>query len=81
MPSKRVAIVGGGCSGVTAFWALRRSDCDVHLFEASDHLGGGRINSLPYEKDGREVNVDTGILLFNEHASRQCRPQINAFQD
>ncbi|KAL2003639.1 hypothetical protein VTN02DRAFT_3023 [Thermoascus thermophilus] len=77
MPSKRVAIVGGGCSGVTAFWALRHSGCDVHLFEASGHLGGGRLDSLPYEKDGRTVHVDTGIVLFNEHAS----PNLDALLD
>ena len=40
---KRIAIVGGGISGLTAAYILHRDyseTCDVSLFEAEDRLGG-----------------------------------------
>jgi protoporphyrinogen/coproporphyrinogen III oxidase len=39
-PRKRVAVVGGGITGLTAAYQLRDSAVDVTLFEASDRLGG-----------------------------------------
>ncbi|PLB38250.1 uncharacterized protein BDW47DRAFT_30168 [Aspergillus candidus] len=61
---KRVAIIGGGSSGISAFWALQHSTHDVHLFEASSTLGG-RIKSVPFEHNGHRVDVDTESLSFN----------------
>src|SRR5436190_21858793 len=46
MATKKVAIVGGGCSGLALLWALRTSNHEVHLFESSDHLGSP-INRAP----------------------------------
>ena len=40
MPRKRIAIVGSGCSGLGALWALKNTDHEVHLFEADARLGG-----------------------------------------
>src|ERR1700760_4369450 len=42
---KRIAIIGGGISGLTAAYELelarkRGADIDWHLYEASDRLGG-----------------------------------------
>jgi predicted NAD/FAD-binding protein len=68
---KRVAIVGGGCAGVTAFWALQKSSHDVHLFEASATLGG-RIKTVPFEHAGNKVIVNTVPPVINATASRQC---------
>ncbi|PKX92700.1 uncharacterized protein P174DRAFT_421749 [Aspergillus novofumigatus IBT 16806] len=65
---KRVAIVGGGCAGVTAFWALQKSPHDVHLFEASATLGG-RIKTVPFEHAGNKVTVNTVPPVFNATAS------------
>ncbi|RHZ47909.1 uncharacterized protein CDV56_104468 [Aspergillus thermomutatus] len=65
---KRVAIVGGGCAGITAFWALQKSPHDVHLFEASATLGG-RIKTIPFENDGNKVAVNTVSSVFNATAS------------
>lgn len=73
MPSsqpKRVAIIGGGCSGVTSFWALQHSIHEVHLFEASPTLGG-RVKMLPFEYGGAQFNVNTESPCFNAGASRQ----------
>ncbi|KAE8374753.1 FAD/NAD(P)-binding domain-containing protein [Aspergillus bertholletiae] len=67
-PTERVAIVGGGCTGTTCFWALQHSAHDVHLFEASANLGG-RIKSLPLEHHGKEVDVNTESPCFNVDAS------------
>lgn len=68
---ERVAIIGGGCTGITSFWALQRSGHDVHLFEASDALGG-RIKSLPFENEGIQTNVNSESSVYNVEASRQC---------
>jgi phytoene dehydrogenase-like protein len=38
--SKRVAIVGGGISGLTTAFLLKRKGFDVAVFEASDAVGG-----------------------------------------
>ncbi|KAF7592471.1 hypothetical protein BBP40_000252 [Aspergillus hancockii] len=65
---ERVAIIGGGCTGVTCFWALQYSLHDVYLFEASSSLGG-RIKSLPFDHNGNEVDVNTELPSFNAEAS------------
>ncbi|RAK82695.1 uncharacterized protein BO72DRAFT_366256 [Aspergillus fijiensis CBS 313.89] len=65
---ERVAIIGGGCTGITSFWALQRSGHDVHLFEASDALGG-RIKSLPFEHEGIQTNVNSESSVYNVEAS------------
>ncbi|GKZ19181.1 hypothetical protein AbraIFM66951_008015 [Aspergillus brasiliensis] len=65
---ERVAVIGGGCTGITTFWALRNSAHDVHLFEASDSLGG-RVKVLPFEHNGHRVDVNTNPPTFNAGAS------------
>ncbi|PYI22514.1 FAD/NAD(P)-binding domain-containing protein [Aspergillus violaceofuscus CBS 115571] len=65
---ERVAIIGGGCTGITSFWALQNSGHDVHIFEASDALGG-RIKSLPFEHEGIQTNVNSESSVYNIEAS------------
>lgn len=60
----RIAIVGGGVSGLTAAHLLC-ADHDVTLFEANDYLGG-HTNTLDVPLDGRSWAVDTGFIVFNE---------------
>ena len=68
---KRVAIVGSGCSGIAAYWALKGTDHDVHLYEASERLGG-HTNTVTYEgKNGDKTNVDTGFIVLNSATYRQ----------
>lgn len=64
--SKRVAIVGSGCSGLGALWALNTStDHEVHLLEATSRLGG-HTNTVSYEgPNGNKVDVDTGFIVMN----------------
>lgn len=40
MARPRIAIIGGGFTGLTAAYRLSRQDVDVTIFEASDALGG-----------------------------------------
>ncbi|MCJ1372444.1 hypothetical protein MMC20_003668 [Loxospora ochrophaea] len=63
---KKVAIVGSGCSGIGALWALKTStDHEVHLFEANDRLGG-HTNTVVFENEkGQKTNVDTGFIVMN----------------
>eukprot|EP00056_Hartaetosiga_gracilis_P002582 m.55122 g.55122 ORF g.55122 m.55122 type:complete len:614 (+) comp11115_c0_seq2:108-1949(+) len=56
--NKRVAVLGGGVSGLTAAWRLKSKcpDLDVHVFEANDEVGG-----LLNTQEGREgIRIETG---------------------
>ena len=72
MQRKRVAIVGSGCSGLAALWALKSTEHDVHLYEAGDRLGG-HTNTVRYEHESRTVNVDTGFIVLNSATYRSCQ--------
>lgn len=62
---KRVAIVGSGCSGIGALWALKNTEHEVHLYEQADRLGG-HTNTVEYEAPGgTKVAVDTGFIVLN----------------
>lgn len=65
MSRKRVAIVGSGCSGIGALWALKSTDHEVHLYEADSRLGG-HTNTVSFEgPKGRKTNVDSGFIVLN----------------
>jgi predicted NAD/FAD-binding protein len=68
--AKRVAVVGSGCSGLAAVWALTTSTChEVHLFESDSRLGG-QFNTVVHDSFGGEnVEVDTNIMMVNAAAS------------
>jgi len=61
---KKVAIVGSGCSGIAALWALNRTYHDVYLYEAADRLGG-HTNTVSLKKGKFATQVDTGFVAFN----------------
>jgi predicted NAD/FAD-binding protein len=67
---KRVAIVGGGISGIACSWTLRLHDFDVETYETSDRLGG-HANSVPFRGNGRNVDVDTGFIAMDEDMYRE----------
>lgn len=71
---KKVAVIGGGSSGIAALWALNRTYHDVYLYEAADRLGG-RTNTVPWRKGKFVTEVDTGFMVFNANASRKLTPQ------
>ena len=60
----KIAIIGGGISGLTTAHLL----CGEHqitLFEANDYPGG-HTNTLDVQHDGTSYAVDTGFIVFNE---------------
>ena len=58
--TRRIAIIGGGISGLTAGYILSRS-AHVTLFEADGRLGGHADTHLV-----GQVPVDTGFIVYNE---------------
>ena len=56
----RVAVIGGGISGLSAAWLLAKT-CDVTLYEAEPQLGG---HSDTFDWDG--APVDCGFIVYNE---------------
>ena len=59
----RVAVVGGGISGIAAAHACQRFS-DVTLFEAQPRLGG-HTDTHNLQVDGRACAVDSGFIVFN----------------
>jgi predicted NAD/FAD-binding protein len=79
---KRIAIIGGGISGLGCAYALRQhTEFDLSLYEAGDHIGG-HSNTVDFKCniDGKEIvhGVDTGFLVFN----RKTYPRlVRLFED
>ena len=61
---QRIAIVGGGISGLTAAWYLSRNH-DVELFEAGDQLGGHTC-TVPVSRPHGQYAIDMGFIVFND---------------
>ena len=59
----RIAVVGSGVSGLVAARELAREH-EVDVFEAADRPGG-HVHTHTLDIDGRQVNVDTGFIVFN----------------
>jgi uncharacterized protein len=62
---RRVAVIGGGVSGMGAAWALRDTH-DVTLFEKEARLGG-HADTQSIDYDGAPMDVDTGFIVYNLH--------------
>jgi uncharacterized protein len=65
MAGRRIAIIGGGVSGITAGYLLSDRD-HVTLFEADDRLGGHADTHLVLPPAGPPIGVDTGFIVYNE---------------
>ncbi|MDX6354695.1 MAG: uncharacterized protein QOF98_1598, partial [Streptomyces sp.] len=59
MERERIAVVGGGVSGLTAAYLLERRH-EVLLFESGPALGGHADTHDVRTSDGSVVPVDTG---------------------
>jgi predicted NAD/FAD-binding protein len=62
---KKVAIIGGGMSGVSTSAFLRDNKLEIHLFEKEPKLGG-HVRTFPLPgAGGKIVNVDVGPQYVN----------------
>ena len=59
----RIAIIGGGISGLGAAWALHHDPdrFDFRLFEAQDQLGGNAITADMPQEDGSSIPFDISV--------------------
>jgi predicted NAD/FAD-binding protein len=62
---RKIAVIGGGISGLTAAHILARTD-EVTVFEAGDRLGGHADTHLVPQPGGPPIPVDTGFIVYNE---------------
>lgn len=60
----RIAVIGGGVSGLGAAWALRDVH-DVTVFEKNTRLGG-HAHTSTIDYDGVQIDVDTGFIVYND---------------
>lgn len=60
----RVAVIGGGISGLASAYLLARHH-QVTLFESAGYLGG-HTNTVDVTLEGHTHPVDTGFLVFND---------------
>lgn len=59
----RIAVIGGGISGMLSWYLLQRN-YDVTLLEANDYLGG-HTATVDVEVQGQHYAIDTGFIVFN----------------
>ncbi len=60
----RIAIIGGGISGLVSAYLLN-PDHDIVVFEANDYIGG-HTHTVDVALGERRHAVDTGFIVFNE---------------
>lgn len=63
--TRRVAVVGGGISGLSAAYALR-GEAEITIYEQNDYLGG-HANTVEVDEPstGRTLGLDTAFIVFN----------------
>ena len=60
----RIAIIGGGISGLTAGYRLHKH-FNVSLFDSNSYIGG-HTNTIEVQTSDGIVAVDTGFIVFND---------------
>lgn len=58
----RIAIIGGGVSGMAAAWFLQHGH-EITLFDRDSHLGGHAL-TFPVDVHGHRVHAETGPRFF-----------------
>ena len=66
MTQRRIAIIGGGMSGLGAAWALAHHPdrFDIRLFEANDRLGGNAVTVDMPQDDGTSLPFDISVTAL-----------------
>lgn len=59
----KLAIVGTGIAGMACGHYLQ-SKYDISFYEKNNYAGG-HTNTITVDEDDREVNIDTGFMVFN----------------
>ena len=72
----RVAIVGGGVSGLVAADRLHERH-EITLFEAGTHLGG-YTNTVTVERESGTWHIDTGFIVLNDRNYPRFRELLDA---
>ncbi|KAI0812855.1 FAD/NAD(P)-binding domain-containing protein [Xylaria sp. FL0064] len=72
----RVAIVGGGISGIACSWELQKHACTVDIYEAESRLGG-HANSVAFQGNGETAQIDTGFIVMEESNYRLFSQFLN----
>jgi uncharacterized protein len=72
----RVAIVGGGVSGLVAADRLHERH-EITLFEAGTHLGG-HTNTVTVERESGTWHIDTGFIVLNDRNYPRFRELLDA---
>lgn len=75
-PRKRIAVVGGGVSGIVAAHVLSKAH-EVALFEAGSYLGGHTNTVEVAGPDDAGLAVDTGFIVLND----RTYPNLHKFLD
>ena len=63
---RRIAVVGGGVSGLVAAAELHRAGHEVTVLEAGSYAGGHTNTIAVEEPGGKVVAVDTGFIVMND---------------
>lgn len=74
----KVAIIGGGISGLMAADKLNGL-VDYTLFEAADRLGG-HADTQTVHVDGQTIDVDTGFIVFNEDVYHHFNDMLERYE-
>jgi uncharacterized protein len=63
-PTKKIAVVGAGISGLGAAWALK-DKADVTVYEKEARIGG-HSHTVDVDYGGTRIAVDTGFIVYND---------------
>ena len=74
---KKVAVIGGGITGLSAAWELLRAGCDVAVFESAPRTGGviRTVKHGPYTFE----NGPTAMRITRREIPRFLETSINVW--